>query len=204
MEKPTSLIPRFSFRLFSLLAFTAASLLFAASAPDAATYGWLFLYSDAGHTDCTLVDNTPRFVDVYVVHKIDNIGDVGGDAYLLAFRLSASVGFTGTWIQEVVPAGITKVGTSPAGIAMGYNACRTGDVEVLRVTYQLFGTSSPCSSLQATAYPGYDFIYTQDCSFTDRAVAGRALVVNQDASCPCQIPVAAEPTTWGHVKALYR
>jgi len=184
-----------------LLCIVFLACLSTASLANGALVGRISLYSDATSTECTLADSEPRFGDVFVVH---NIGPIAGNAYLVRFRLSASAGFTGSWVQDFVPAGMSAIGTSPNGIAISYQACRTGDIPILRVTYQLFGTSSPCSFLQAGAYPGTDFIETMDCSFDSYPVEGGALVVNSNESCPCQGPVAVQPTTWGQVKALYR
>lgn len=168
---------------------------------NAASFGRISLYSDAASTECTLADNEPRLGEVFVVH---NIGDFVGNAYVVRFQLTISSGFTGSWVQDVVPAGMYAIGTSPGGIVIGYQACRTGDVSILRATYQLFGTSSQCSFVQASAYPGIGFIETVDCSFDSYAVEGGALVVNSNETCPCQGPVAVQPSTWGQVKALYR
>jgi hypothetical protein len=162
--------------------------------------GRISLYGDAASTQCALADNEPRLGDVFLVH---NIGPIAGNAYLVRFRLTVSAGFTGPWVQDFIPVGMSAIGTSPNGIAISYQACRTGDVQILRATYQLFGTSSPCSSVQATAYPGADFIETMDCSFDSYAVEGGTLFINANESCPCQETVAVEPSTWGRVKALY-
>ena len=164
-------------------------------------FGQISLYSDANFSQCTLADNGPRLADVYVVH---HIGPIVGNAYLLAFKLTTSTGFTGSWVQDSVPTGMSGIGTSPSGLSISYQACRTGDVQVLRVTYQMFGTSSPCALILASPYPGADFIETSNCSFDSFGVMGVALIVNPDGSCPCQSPVAVEPSTWGRVKSLYR
>jgi hypothetical protein len=164
-------------------------------------FGQLSLYSDANFAQCTLTDNEPRLADVYVVH---HIGPIVGNAYLLRFKLTASVGFTGSWIQDTAPTGMSVVGTSPTGMSIGYQSCRTGDVQVVRVTYQMIGTSSPCAFLRASPYTGADFIETWNCSFDSFGVSGGTLIINSDGSCPCQGPVPVEPTTWGQVKSLYR
>lgn len=168
---------------------------------NAALVGRISLYSDAASTLCALADNEPRLGEMFIVH---NVGDVAGNAYLVRFQLTASAGFTGSWVQDILPPGMSAVGTSPNGIAINYQACRSGDVSILRVTYQLFGTSSQCSFLQASAYPGIDFIEAMDCSFDSHAVAGGTIVVNPNETCPCPEPVPVQTSTWGRVKALYR
>lgn len=185
----------------SILLAVAFALSILANSASAATFGHVSLYGDAASTECTLTDDQPRTADVFVVH---HIGEYVADAYLLAFRVAASAGFTGSWLQDIVPTGMFAVGTSPDGMTIGYQACRTGDVPVLRITYQLFGTSSPCSSLQVAAYPDIGFIETSNCSFEIFMVEGGSIVVNADDSCPCQMPVPVKQTTWGAVKAIYR
>jgi hypothetical protein len=177
------------FALLFLLAIPSESPL---AAPTQGPGGRLSLYVDAALSDSTLLDSAPQIVDIYVVHRI-----VGGDnAYAIRFRLSASSGFTGTWLEDVITSGITAVGTSPGGIALGYNACREGEVLLLRARYQLGGTSSPCSYLEVVPYPGVPYIETMTCSFESLVVDGGQLLVN------CPVPVG--PTTWGRIKALYR
>jgi hypothetical protein len=168
---------------------------------DRPSFGRISLYSDPAFVECALSDSEPGYADVFLVH---NIGPVVGNAYLIRFQLTASAGFTGTWVQDAVPSGMSAVGTSPNGIVINYQACRSGDVHILRATYQLLGTSSACSFLRASGYPGVGFIETMDCSFDSYSVEGGTLVVNPNESCPCQGPIAAQPSTWGRVKALYR
>jgi len=168
---------------------------------EGASFGRISLYSDPAFVECTLSDSEPRNADVFLVHCI---GPAVGNAYLVRFQLTASAGFTGSWVQDVVPGGMAVIGTSPNGIVINYQACRSGDVPILRATYQLFGTSSLCSRLHAAPYPGIGFIETMDCSFDAYPDDGGALVVHSDESCPCQGPEATRPSTWGQVKALYR
>jgi len=170
-----------------------------AGSANPALVGRISLYSDAASTQCTLADNEPRLGEVFIVHNTNPY-----DAYLISFQLTASPGFAGSWVQDVVPAGMSAVGTSPNGIAIHYQACRKGDVSILRATYQLFGTSSQCSFVRASAYPGFGFIEASGCSFEMYEVAGGALVVNPNETCPCPEPVPVQTSTWGHVKALYR
>jgi hypothetical protein len=170
-----------------------------ADVQNAASVSRITLYADAASTACTLADDEPRLADVFVVHEIGT-----DNSYLVNFRLTASAGFTGAWVEDALPAGMFAIGTSPDGITIDYRACRTGDASILRVTYQLFGTSSPCSFLQVSAPPGVDFIEAWDCSFWRDDLPGGKLLMNPNETCPCEEPVPVQETTWGGVKALYR
>jgi hypothetical protein len=168
---------------------------------NAASISRISLYADAASTECTLADIESRLAEVFVVH---HVGALAGNSVVIRFQLSASTGFTGSWVQDAVSAGMFAIGTSPDGVQIHYQACRTGDVAILRVTYQLSGTSSPCSFLPVEPYPGDDLIEPMDCSFTSHSPVGGNLFVNPNESCPCEEPVPVQATTWGRVKALYR
>jgi hypothetical protein len=119
-----------------------------ADVQNAASVSRTTLYADAASTACTLADDEPRLADVFVVHEIGT-----DNSYLVNFRLTASAGFTGAWVEDALPAGMFAIGTSPDGITIDYRACRTGDASILRVTYQLFGTSSPAVSCRSAHLP---------------------------------------------------
>jgi hypothetical protein len=161
------------------------------------------LYSDEALSECALADASRGIGDVYAVHHIED--PVGARA--LYFRLVSSPGFSGTWLEDIVraPAWAT-IGTSQTGFAIQYpSPCPTTSILVLQARYQLFGTSSPCSFVEAVPWNGICCIVTLSCWTTaEYPVDGDRIHVNLDASCPCGVPVATEPTTWGRVKALYR
>jgi hypothetical protein len=168
--------------------------------------GRLALYSDASLSQCSLTDTSPGIADIYVVHRIAGtpaaLGVVGS-----IFAIAPSAGFNGTWLEDIVPAGLTRNGTSPTGIAVGYGgSCRFADLLVLHVRYQMQGTSPPCSSVEVVPHPAYPWmIITTTCGFGDELpVEGGRAIVNADQTCPCDHPVAAQPSTWGRIKAMYR
>jgi hypothetical protein len=150
----------------------------------------LRIFSDAALTDSTLNDNAPRIANLYVVHDMD--GGVG-----IRFRVAPGVGFTGVWLGETTP--FFKVGNSQSDVSVAYGACLFGPQLILTVTYQLFGTSSPCSDVNVAPANGLPcvIITAFNCVFVEECVSDLGAVhVN------CSVPV--EPTTWGRVKALYR
>jgi hypothetical protein len=156
-----------------------------------ANAGDLLILSDTASTDSTLLDGTPRTVNLYVVHAEQSGGATGVD-----FAVAGASGFTGVWLSET--SSYLTFGTSTTGIAVAYGGCLSEPVLVLTLTYQLFGTSAACSELRIVASSGRPFPLCLEgggCFFETPCHAG-ALHVN------CS--VATEQTTWGRVKALYR
>lgn len=147
----------------------------------------VLIFSDLAFTDSTLTDNTPRVVNLYVVHT-DFTHSVG-----VRFATEASAGFTGVWLSET--SAYFTVGNSTTDISIAYGACLEPPVLALTMSYQLFGSSS-CSSLGVVPPNGFPFIVCDEGCFGEYTCDGGAMKVN--------CPVATEPTTWGKVKALYR
>lgn len=155
--------------------------------------GRLQIYSDAALTQCTLSDAAPATVNIYVAeHSWD--GATGS-----RFRIAASGGFTGAWLGEISP--FVTIGTSPTDVSIGYGYCGVGTFLVLKMTYQLFGTST-CSTLSVAPAVGFPVPICTYCFFGEYPCEGYDdLHVNCSGTCG---PVATEPATWGKVKALYR
>jgi len=174
------------------------SLIFPCGA-KAASGGRLGLYSDVALSECTLADSSPRIADVYVVHSVTGSAAAFDGAISIMFQLGSSAGFTGTWLEDVLPAGMAAVGTSQSGIIIGY-PCSHSSLVVLKIRYQMHGTSSSCSAVEAIPNA-----ITWTCFYGDELpVDNGRLVVNSNQSCSCDMPVATESSTWGRVKAMYR
>jgi hypothetical protein len=153
----------------------------------------LQIYSDAALTACTLSDTAPTTVSIYVADYSWS-GATGA-----RFRIAASNGFTGVWLGETSP--FTTIGTSPTDFSVGYGYCLTGAVLILKMTYQLFGTST-CSTLSVAPAAGFAQPLCAYCLFGEYPCDGfDDLHVNCGSNCD---PVATEPATWGKIKALYR
>ena len=172
---------------------------------EAAVGGRLALYSDAGLAQCTLTDTSPGVADVYVVHSVQGSPVVVLGVVGISFALTPSAGFDGTWLEDIVPAGLGANGTSPSGKRVASLTCWFNDKLLLHVRYQMQGGSSSCSFLQAVPYPGDPWIEALTCGYGESIpVDGDRIFVNPDSSCPCDVPVATESTTWGRIKAMYR
>jgi len=157
--------------------------------------GYLSLYSDAALTGCTLSDTAPGVVNVYVTDLVYGFSG-------LRFRIAASPGFTGVWLSDTSP--FTTIGNSQTDMSIGMGSCQEGQVLVLTMAYQLFGTST-CSQLSFAAAPatGLSQPICLDCSFDMECSGYTSLHVNCSGSFGCN-PLPVEPSTWGSVKAFYR
>jgi hypothetical protein len=148
------------------------------------------IFSDEALTQKTLADTQPRLVDIYLVHT--TYGSTG-----CSLRIAASAGFTGVWVSE--SSSWLTLGTTQTGFDFTYAMCLAGSATIVKVTYQLFGTSAACSSLRVAAHPrvvfGGDNPICDHC-FGEYPLPGGTLPVN--------CTVGTESTTWGKVKALYR
>jgi hypothetical protein len=155
----------------------------------------LSLYSDVTLTNCALSDQAAGTATVYVAEQ-SNDGATG-----IRFRIVGNSGFTGVWLSDSTP--YVTVGNSQTDLSMGYGVCLLGKFPVLTVTYQLFGTST-CSLLEIAPAQGFPVSLCISCSFNETPCIGNhALHVNCPGPFDCN-PVAAEPSTWGRVKSLYR
>ena len=172
-------------------------------AVEAGFGGRVALYSDAGLSQCSLADTGPGVSEIHVVHELSALAIVEGVTGI-SFRLVSSAGFTGTWVEDIVSPGMAAAGGSQVGTHLGYGGCKHTDVMMLRVRYQLQGTSTSCSSISATAYPELCCIVTSTCNFIEFPVDDGVLIVNGNQSCPCGATVATKPSTWGRIKAMYR
>jgi len=173
-----------------VLAALFALLLLASSAN--AGFWELHIYSDTALTDSTIHDNVPSIVNLYVVEAGSFSGATGA-----RFSTEPSAGFTGVWLGDV-PSFFT-VGNTPTDFAVAYGACLPPPILVVTMTYQLFGTSTPCSELRIAPADGQQLVIAPDvdCFFTEG-------VITDLGSLRVSCPVATESTTWGQVKALYR
>lgn len=174
--------------LLSLAALTCA-------VPAAATVR-VDIYADQNHSICQLYDNVqPPVVLVYYFLS----GATGASG--VAFTATKPACWTGATFAGDSWIGV-PIGNTQNGVSMGFGGCIQGTVYLGKTAYLVSGTGTPCC--QITVMPGtWEFVYT-DCTFAEYPIAaGQKVTINPDASCPCQLPVATEPSTWGRVKSLY-
>ena len=168
--------------------FLLAAILVASTIRTVAADERIEIFSDEALTDKTLIDSHSRIVDLYVAH-FDTPATTG-----CLFRIAPSPGFTGVWLGD--SSSWVTVGTTQSGIAIGYGKCMMGSNVLVKVSYQLFGTSS-CSTLTLAEHPilipGGPYC---DACFGEYRLPSNSLAVN--------CAVGTQSTTWGRVKALYR
>lgn len=163
--------------------------------------GYIGIYSDPGFSDCTLLDQSAGYVDVYVVHK-GTTGATGAQ-----FKVVGGGGFSCIYIGEASPPDLLVVGDSQTGIGVAYGQCHSSDVLLLVITLIRYGGSATCSYLDVVPDPAYGTgaIAVTDCATpfaSELTATGARLYVNPDATCSCA--VAVETTTWGGIKGLYQ
>ena len=124
------------------------------------------------------------------------------------FRIKTSAGFTGTLVSEEYPPGsIIWSGNVSDGviIQLPVTFCAGNPYyDITKMTFQLYGTSGPCSYLEIVAHPDSTTPVVWTCGLESVEPRVYRLWVNYDHYNGCPPPVATEQTTWGRVKALYR
>ena len=165
-----------------------------ASAPTARAQndGAILLFSDSEYTSCSIVDLADEEYTIYIVH-VDFSGVMGCD---FAIANGSELVYTGENIPWL------SIGNTRFGLGVVYEACLTGQILVGTVTYVGTGGSSSCSYMSVVP-SGLGEVEAINC-VPERIIASRGeLVVNPDATCPCEPIVPVEETSWGRIKALY-
>jgi hypothetical protein len=160
--------------------------------------GNITVFADEAAASCSITDQTPGPITVYVMHT-----NMSGMA-VSDFKVAESIGFLATYISETIET-IGHVGDFRNGITLAYGTCRDGPLLLGSISYQGHGTSTPCSYLEVVAWR-YPWPYTTNCTEHDYQAPplGRLYVNAQPGECPLWCSVATEQSTWGRVKALYR
>jgi hypothetical protein len=173
-------------------------------APDArADWPPVIAIEDPFSRSCEVDDLQPGLITVNVVLNGGNIWVSGA-----AFRIGSSAGFTGVLLSEQYRGGSSPLGNVNMGVGVAFNSCLQSyaGIEIVKLTYQVFGTSTPCSVLEVLPRPGEESIVVADCNSV--IIPTRALgpmFINYNTGCGnIWCVLATEPTTWGRVKALYR
>lgn len=165
------------------------------AAPSFADTAQLELFSDAALSSCSLTD-VPGLVIVYVAQT-------GGEPMSgVQFSAPKPACWNATWVGDEWGTSGGEFGNSQTLASVAYGECRTAPALVIKMLFLSAGSTSPCC-----AYNTLDADIYSDCVlFHDHPLetGPRSVTINPDASCPCALPVAVEPSTWGRVKSLYR
>lgn len=182
---------------------TIIALTFAAS-PASAQWGDLGAYNDQAGLSCNIADVGAAIHDVFIVLKHNSSG-----AVVVKFKAQSTA--TMSYVGETVPPPYVAIGSSLAGIEIGFTSCKTLDTYVMKVTYFGTGSSPQCSYFSVIPHQGSEIpgqVITVDCNtpFGNlHAIPGGQAIINPGAppaQCDCNVPVGE--STWGAIKALYR
>jgi hypothetical protein len=166
--------------------------------------GTITAFADATGSSCTLLDDSEKLFDIYIVIAVAPKFGLAGSR----FRIVTSAGFSATYVGEVV--NYPHSGDVQGGVTIAHGTCLPGTFLLATVTYLGHGTSAPCSSIDVIGHPDSYYapsIDVMDCHFAWLAAStlGSLLVNPVESQCaPWCSTVATERRTWGGIKALYR
>ena len=159
------------------------------------------LYADKFGTDCSISDTGEGTVIVYIFH----VGT--GTRIGCEFRVPKPECWAGaTWVGDNFGSfGVIGQSQGP-DVSVAYGACLPLPIYVGKMVFEVTGSAEPCCR-----YPVLPSVYvpwsviTVDCTSDANTIPilGGSAVINENASCSCEPPLAAESTTWGRVKSLY-
>lgn len=166
--------------------------------PASGQAGYIGLFSDAGFTDCSMVD-VPGIRTIYAVHK----AAIGVTASQFMVEVDPGMTCASMGTINYFP---TTIGTPENGISIAYGSCLVSDIVLFEWNWSCSGSSATCSRLEVVPDWGSitGTIEVVDCSSRKLIGNGSIMYVNADFSCDCGIVVPAEPTSWGQIKAMYR
>jgi hypothetical protein len=137
--------------------------------------GALCIYTDAGGTNCSFVDNG-ELVEVYIVHS--HAEGVNASQFRLDVSATGWTHLGDTWNYAVA------IGTSVNGVSIGYGECETSPFVV--GVARFMGSSTPAAEIRITADPAVGEILTVDCDGYTRVGAGGRAWVNYPNPCVCE------------------
>lgn len=160
--------------------------------------GYIGLFSDAGFTDCSMVD-LPGTRTVYAVHKAAS----GVRSSQFMVEVDAGMACVSTGVINYFP---TTIGSPEDGISIAYGSCLVSDIVLFEWTWACTGSSLPCSRLEVVPDWGSTSgtIEVTDCFSQKLMGNGSLMYVNPDFSCDCGIVVPSHDTNWGRIKAMYK
>ena len=169
--------------------------------------GRIVFAAEPGGTSCNLVDVVPG--PVYAHLLITEAARVNAVQFA-APKPACWVG--ATWIGDSivfpVHTGDSQNLSDPHGLMIGLPSCMTSPVYLGAIVFWTQGQAPPCCVypiVKANDWePGIPTPIMLACDGQEHGITPGYAVVNPDPSCSCGGPVAAEPKTWGALKALYR
>jgi len=171
------------------------AMLFVASAAFG-QQGFLRAYADPDGENCNI--SSAAFIDIYVVHKL-TLGTTR-----VEFQMPQPDCLIGVFESD--QSNFSLIGNSRDGVIVDYGVCLSETILVLTATYDRFTSDQPlCCPIEITGNPHTASFFTTlyDCDGRSLAIGDALSTFNGDDTCPCEVTVPAEQTTWSQMKALY-
>jgi hypothetical protein len=160
----------------------------------------IVFFADEAMSICELVDDglAIRAVHVFLLGSEPSTG-----AGIAAPKPACWSG--ATWVGDIVPVtegGGGQYGNSQTVLSIAFGACLSPPLHVATINYFTTGVAGDCCGYNVV--PGVTRYVA--CVTFDEVPAAPAppLIINPNETCRCGQPVAAEASTWGRVKSLYR
>ncbi|HEU4928801.1 MAG TPA: FlgD immunoglobulin-like domain containing protein, partial [Candidatus Krumholzibacteria bacterium] len=93
--------------------------------------------------------------------------------------------FDGVFMYDTPAGGALVIGDSQSGISVALSGCALNPINVLQITYQHNGNTTPCCAYPVVADPSLGTVTGSDCAFQEMPIAGVVSHFNSDASCEC-------------------
>jgi hypothetical protein len=163
--------------------------------------GPISAYADPFGTDVCLYDTGVGILEVFIVHNI--VLTYPSEAQASQFAAPKPACLEGTYLDESSP--FPTVGNSQTGISIAYPGCQTeGPLLILTIRYTVTGNTPAGCAYEVVpdpADPTGQVTFVDCSSVVQETWGGVAYINGYDPICE---PVAAEETTWGRIKSLYR
>ncbi|HXV13871.1 MAG TPA: hypothetical protein VEC56_06660, partial [Candidatus Krumholzibacteria bacterium] len=139
------------------------------------------LYTDASGTTCSFTGDGAGMVTAYVVFRPD-INGVNG----VQFAAPVPTCFGATFLNDVAPPGVLKIGSSQTGVSVALPGCYGQPVNVLQINFQrIGGATTACCEFPIVADPSVGSILVSDCTYQNIPVTVVSSRFNADATCAC-------------------
>ncbi len=173
------------------------------SCAGSAMADYISVFTDPGGGSCALgtLAPAPGVNAFYIIHKFNADG---------AAASQFKVNDTTTLFATSQTTTFLSIGTWNTDLSLAYGGCLTGDIALMTLNFLWFGSPiTGCASFleiaPAPTSPLPGDVATVECDFETLTPAngGRAFVTTDGLALQC-CPFAAEESTWGGIKALYR
>ena len=138
------------------------------------------LYVDSNGYTCSFAGNSPGLATAYVVIRPDASGLSG-----VQFAAPVPQCFGGVFLFDTPAGGALTIGDSQQGISVALPGCVFNPYNVLQITYQMNGNTTPCCAYPVVADPVAGTLTGTNCAFQEMPIAGVVSHFNSDTSCEC-------------------